>query len=330
MLSPFGTRQPLQICRIAGNPHGLPNNCHRARLNSLVRSGTLKRGGRRANCRLAGFRRGCGGHDARKAEVWAQSRLAHGPDFARYFGRSRNLPGTSAGCRRRRCKTCRRGQRRRPVLRRVSRALRLGLWPHLHCPRPCRRAAHQSQCRRSFAGRRRLDRLGDWPLRAGARRDRLDRWRSRGQIHLRPLSRVHEQGAIRSRHGLCPAAPGQQESVECGTLQLQRLRWRHRAVHGFAGTEIVAHLPAGVHQQYAPDQHAPGNGRQPHRRQCQGDGQRDARRPFDDHHRHPHRPCGSQHGAAAAAERRTDGDHRSCSRHQQFGGLGRGRRPSAQ
>lgn len=92
MLSPFRTRQPLQICRIAGNPHGLPNNCHRARLNSLVRSGTLKRGGRRANRRLAGFRRGCGGHDARKAEVWAQSRLAHGPDFARYFGRGRNLP----------------------------------------------------------------------------------------------------------------------------------------------------------------------------------------------------------------------------------------------
>src|SRR5262245_33569426 len=43
MLLRLGGDQLLQICRTVENPHGLPNNCHRAILNSLVRSGHVEK-----------------------------------------------------------------------------------------------------------------------------------------------------------------------------------------------------------------------------------------------------------------------------------------------
>ena len=91
---------------------------------------------------------------------------------------------------------------------------------------------------------------------------RLDRRRPRGQVHHIALSRPGEQGAVRQNRRLHPPAAGQIDDLECGAIQLQRLRCGHRTLHGPAGSVLNLDLSESLRDQYAQDQYRASGSRQ--------------------------------------------------------------------
>src|SRR6516162_4295890 len=76
------------------------------------------------------------------------------------------------------------------------------------------------------------------------------------------LSSAGEQGAVRQNRRLHPPAAGQIDDLECGAIQLQRLRCGHRTFHGPAGSVLNLDLSESLRDQYAQDQYRASGSRQ--------------------------------------------------------------------